>query len=298
MKIRLIFLLASLVSVCAVKADSTTINYKKRNLLLGGLATGTVLTHTGLYFLWYDGYPSQPFTWINDNKGWLQMDKAGHAFSAFAITHSASTWFRNTGMSKQRSAVYGTVAALAFQTPIEIFDGFSAGWGASAGDLLANTTGALLAGFQHYYRDDAPLIMRWSYGKSEYADLRPGMLGSSPKEKWLKDYNAQTYWLSYTPKSTIRGAWPAWLGIAVGYSGGGMLGSESNIWTDKQGQLQDYSHITRYRQWLISPDIRLSRIPVQNKNLRFALSLFDFWRFPLPALEMRGGTFRFHPIYR
>lgn len=287
--------LCFLVAACSSLAQDSA-RSRERSYISIGLATGTVLTHAGLYQLWYKDYPTQRFTWINDNHGWMQMDKIGHGFSAFSIAHLSGSVYRSTGLSRQRSAVYGTLWALGFQTPIEVFDGFSAGWGASSGDLIANTGGALLAGMQHYFLDDAPVLLRWRYGSSPYPAMRPGTLGSNPRERWLKDYNGQSYWLSWHGRQRDDSRWPAWLGIAAGYSANGMLGSAENRWTDAAGQLQDYTHVQRYRQWFIAPDIRFSRIRTRSAVLRKIFLALDVYRLPLPAMELSQGRLRLHPL--
>ena len=35
--------------------------------------------------LWYKDYPKSSFHWINDNSNWLQMDKVGHATTAYQV---------------------------------------------------------------------------------------------------------------------------------------------------------------------------------------------------------------------
>lgn len=284
-----------LASACNSLAQDS-LHKRERTYISIGLGAGTVFTHAGLYQLWYKDYPTQHFTWINDNHGWMQMDKIGHGFSAFSIAHISTSIYRSAGLNQQRSAVYGTLWALGFQTPIEIFDGFSAGWGASSGDLIANTGGALLAGMQHYFLDDAPLLLRWRYGSSPYPAMRPGTLGSNPRERWLKDYNGQSYWLSYHVRKRDDSRWPAWLGIAAGYSANGMLGAMENRWTDAAGQVQDYSHVQRYRQWFIGPDIRFSRIRTRSAVLRKVLLLMDVYRLPLPVAELSQGRLRLRPL--
>jgi uncharacterized protein YfiM (DUF2279 family) len=284
-----------LASACSSLAQDSLQN-RDRTLISIGLGAGTAVTHIGLYQLWYKDYPSQGFAWINDNRGWLQMDKIGHGFSAFSISHVTTSIYRSTGLNKERSALYGTIWALGFQTPIELFDGLSAGWGASSGDLMANTSGALLSGMQHYFLDDAPVLLRWRYGSSPYPAMRPGTLGGNPRERWLKDYNGQSYWLSYHVRKRDDSRWPAWLGIAAGYSANGMLGSMENRWTDVAGQVQDYTHVQRYRQWFIAPDIRLSRIRTRSSVLRTLFLALDIYRLPLPAVEFSQGRMHLRPI--
>ncbi len=41
---------------------------------------------------------------------------------------------------------------------------------------------------------------------------------ASRTERWLKDYNGQTYWFSGSPRSFFKNSnWPAWLCFSVGY---------------------------------------------------------------------------------
>jgi len=276
------------------QSDTLQGRLERKSLIIGAAST-TVIGHAVLYRVWYLDYPQQPFHWFNDNRGWLQMDKAGHAFSAFALAHRGAEAWKSTGANRKQSAIYGTACALLFQTPIEIFDGFSAGYGASYGDLIANTTGALLAGYQHYRLGDAPVLLRWSYAGSHYASIRPNMLGSNLPERMLKDYNAQRYWISWHPHE-VNGKWPKWLGLSLGYGANGMLGANANTWKDAAGNAFDFTHINRYRRWFIAPDIRLSRIPVRQKGLKMLFRMLDMYRLPMPALELSQGRLQMHPI--
>ena len=65
----------------AQKADST-------RAFQIALATEIVLYSTTIYALndlWYKDYPQSSFHWINDNFNWLQMDKVGHATTAYQV---------------------------------------------------------------------------------------------------------------------------------------------------------------------------------------------------------------------
>ncbi len=37
----------------------------------------------GLYSAWYSNYPQTNFHFFNDNNEWKQVDKVGHAYSAY-----------------------------------------------------------------------------------------------------------------------------------------------------------------------------------------------------------------------
>jgi hypothetical protein len=57
---------------------ASTVDKKKRNILLiseAAIYTGALVT---LNQLWYADYPRSSFHFINDNAEWLQMDKLGH----------------------------------------------------------------------------------------------------------------------------------------------------------------------------------------------------------------------------
>ena len=68
--------------------------------------------------------------------------------------------------------------------------------------------------------------LKYSYYPSPYAQYRPELLGRSFSESWLKDYNGQTYWLSFSPRSFMESSrFPAWLCLSLGNSTGGTGGS-------------------------------------------------------------------------
>src|SRR5450432_2615611 len=57
---------------------------KHRTLIVAGTWTGIyAVTLVGLSQLWYADYPRSSFHFFNDNGEWLQMDKAGHAYTAY-----------------------------------------------------------------------------------------------------------------------------------------------------------------------------------------------------------------------
>ena len=98
----------------------------------------------GLSFLgliWYRDHERVPFHFYNDSKGYLQMDKWGHGYSAYHESQLSYHALRWAGLTKNKAIWYGGTAGLLFQTPIEIFDGLYEGWGFSWSDMAANTFG-------------------------------------------------------------------------------------------------------------------------------------------------------------
>jgi len=275
-------------SYCSVAQDTAAINYKlRKQVVIGGNAVAYSGTMVGLYALWYKDYPLQKFHFFNDNKQWLQMDKVGHSFSCYYEGVAGIEMMKWAGYNKKQYSLIGGSYGFLIQTGVEVLDGFSAGWGASMGDVAANTFGTGLAIGQSLAWDEQRIWMKYSYSASRYPQIRPNALGTNLPERMLKDYNAQTYWLSANVNSFLKEdtKWPDWLNVAVGYGADGMVGGVDNIFTS-EGIDYDYTQsIIRSRQFYISPDIDLSKIKTDKKVLRTLLIMANCIKFPMPALE-------------
>lgn len=66
---------------------------------------------------------------------------------------------------------------------IEVFDGFSTGWGASANDLLADFSGVLIYSSQYLEWKEERIVPKFSYHFTHYAYLRPEELGNNAAER-------------------------------------------------------------------------------------------------------------------
>jgi len=274
-----------------------TLNKKRLTGLIITEAIAYTATMAGLYQLWYKNYPSSSFHFINDNQEWLLMDKIGHATTAYylgRINYNALRW---SGVKEKKAVWYGGASGLLFVTTIEVFDGFSKEWGASTGDIIANTSGALLFVSQQLLWKDQRFTLKYSFHPSEYADYNPELLGKNTLQQAIKDYNGQTFWLSANIKSFIRrdSRFPSWINIAFGYGAEGMTGAGSNP-ASIDGKPVPPSE--RYRQFYLSPDIDLTRIKVKSGFLKAVFTLIGFIKIPLPTLEYnKENNFVFHWIY-
>jgi len=280
-------------------ADTTSFN-PQRTLLVG--STGAIIaggTLIGLNELWYKDQPRTSFHFFNDNADWLQMDKVGHAMTSYYMGRMGMRAMEWTGTERNKSILIGGLYGFAYLTAIEVLDGFSAEWGFSLGDMASNAAGAgLLIGQEYLWRDQR-LVLKYSANFSPYAKYRPEVLGSSAMERLLKDYNGQSYWLSVNAAAWFneKPNWlPAWLNVAVGYSGDGMLGGTSNPEFNSAGD--PLPHFERQRQFFLSLDIDLTRIKTRSKVLRTCFELFSFVKIPAPAIELnQSGELRGHWVY-
>jgi hypothetical protein len=252
---------------------------------------------TVLYQAWYKNYPQSKFHWFDDNDEWLQMDKIGHATTAAYFGKFGYEFYRWAGMERKKAIWIGGSAGFIFLTTIEILDGFSEQWGASTGDLIANTAGTALFIGQQLGWDEQRFHMKWSYHPTEYAQYRPDLLGHGGIESALKDYNGQTYWLSGNIKAFLpsHSKFPLWLSVSVGYGASGMTGAKHN---SKFYKGEDIPEFTRHRQYYLSLDVDLSRIKTRSRTLKFFLNLANFIKIPFPTLEYNSEQgVVFHPIY-
>lgn len=255
------------------------------------LLSGTIV---GLNQLWYANYPRSNFHFINDNKEWLQMDKAGHLFSTYHIGRFGSEIMQWSGTTKQHQLIYGAGLGFAFLTAVEVLDGFSSQWGASPGDVIANASGTALYVSQELIWNEQRITPKFSFHTTQYASLRPSILGKSIPEQILKDYNGQTYWLSVNLNSFSKSPQiPKWLNIAIGYGADGMISGNSN-----KNSLILSPKPEIFRQFYLSLDVDLTKIKTKSYFLKTFFSVFNTLKIPAPTFEYRTrGGFKFHAIY-
>ena len=260
-----------------------TLNKKR---LATVIATESVFYVSGISFLsfwWYKDAQRVPFQWYNDNAGYLQIDKFGHALTAYKQSYFGYYELRKCGVSKNKALIYGGPLGLILQTPIEVFDGMYEGWGFSKGDMWANAAGSALVVAQELLWNDQIIKLKMSYQRSKYAAIAPELLGKNQLESFLFDYNGHTYWLSTNINKIIPSAKiPNWLNFAIGYSANGMFGEFENYRFYGGNFIPEHQ---RYRQFLFSLDIDWTKIQTQNKVLKKLFNSMLILKLPFPALE-------------
>lgn len=267
--------------------DSTSIKSNRLKTVIY-TSTGTyALGLIGLNTLWYKNSSQTNFHFFNDNRQWLQVDKVGHSYSAYQLSRFSHEAFRWAGLPDKKAAFWGGMLGIIYQTPIEILDGFSEEYGASWGDLLANTLGSTLFWGQEAAWKEQRITFKYSFVRSPYATTRPKTLGSNFLEESIKDYNAQTYWLSGNIASFIPEAnFPKWLNLAFGYGGEEMI--YANPYQNSTIGL------TPYRQYYLALDLDLTRIKTKSKALKTVFFILNSIKVPLPTIEFDKESTNFH----
>jgi uncharacterized protein YfiM (DUF2279 family) len=271
------------------RSDSSMVDKRKLRTVIAAKS----LFYAGgigyLHFVWYKDKERVPFHFYNDGRGYLQMDKFGHAFGAYAQSYAGYHLMRSAGVSRSKSLLWGGSLGFIMQTPIEIFDGLYEGWGFSWWDMAANGVGTALVIGQELAWQEQLIKMKFSFSPSPYRRQAHGYLGSTVLESLFLDYNAHTYWLS-VPVQTLGGELPIppWLSLAAGYSANGMFGEfENRRWY----RGMPIPETERYRQYLISLDVDWTRIRSRNRFVQTLLKGMFFIKLPFPALEVnsKGG---------
>jgi uncharacterized protein YfiM (DUF2279 family) len=282
-------------------ADSVSkaVSPKKVKLIAGGIAVGYVGGLAVLSHAWYNENEQTSFHFFNDNSEWKQMDKAGHFWSAFQESKGGVDALKQTGLSEKQAIWLGSLTGILLQTPIELLDGYQESYGASAGDLIANTTGSAAVLAQQLAWREIRIQPKFSFHKTKYAALRPNVLGNSLAVRALKDYNGQTYWLcvdvaKFLPKENN---YPKWLNLALGYGAEEMVYNDPD--TNREIGLQELGVLLNpYRQYYFTLDLNLRAIKTRNKVLKTAFYILDIFHLPAPALEYNNrNQWKFHGLY-
>lgn len=184
-------------------------DYSTRKWIIGA---GTTLTYGGSFIFlnqaWYKGYPRSSFHTFNDVGEWMQIDKIGHAWTAYNTGKATAAFWKWAGVKDKTSVFLGSGSSLLYMLSIEYLDGRSAEWGWSWGDVTADVSGSLLFSLQQLGWKEQRILLKFSSHPKKYdpslKDRTNDLFGSSFPERLLKDYNAQTYWLSFNLHSFFK----------------------------------------------------------------------------------------------
>lgn len=293
--------------------------FDKRRFWISAGTGATIYTgvSVALWHAWYKDYPLTGFHTFNDMGEWMGLDKGGHLFSAFMESNYAFKGALWTGMERRKARWMAAGIGTGIQATIEVMDGFSAEWGFSWGDIAFNSLGVGLFFVQDASWQEQRILIKVSGIRPDYPtdpilsedgsyqtnlDQRAAELyGTSPFQVILKDYNALTVWSSVNIHSFLKNRtgnrFPKWLNLAVGYGAGNVYGGFNNEWTTDDGAMYalDPELYPRYRQFYLSPDIDLTRIPSRHRWVKLLLGVLNWMKFPAPAFELNTqGKADFH----
>lgn len=274
-----------------------------------------VATSVALYNTWYSEYPKTSFHLFDDLGEWNNMDKFGHVYTAYFQGIMGYKMARWTGLSDKKAILIGAVAGSLFQTTVEVMDGFSSKWGFSLSDMAANVIGTSAFVIQQKYWGTQRIQLKisswpeghpdqliyssqgWTTSIKSRADF---LFGSSFLERFLKDYNAQTYWLSANISSFLpQSKTPKWLNLSLGLSSENLYGGFENVWRINSSDFDANESFPREFQFLLGLDVDFTKIKTNKHFLKAILTALNMYRFPFPAIEFNtNGEVNFHLVFK
>lgn len=269
------------------QGDSSAIDTRKLRTLAIASGVGYTAGLITLNHVWYKDTEKQSFHFFNDNAEWKQVDKAGHFFASFYLSDLSSRGLRYCNVPARKADLYGALSGFILTIPIEILDGYSDGYGASAGDIVADAAGPLFFLGQKLAWQEVRIQPKFSFQRSGYAPLRPSLLGDNLLSETVKDYNGQTYWLSFDMDKFVT--FPKWLNLAFGYGAHEMIYAR-----DHQNEAQGFKP---YRQYYLALDFDLTSIKTRSSFVKALIYVVNIVRLPAPAIEFSRGGLKFHPLY-
>lgn len=246
--------------------------------VVGGITLGVgVGVHIYQANAWWQNQSSK-FKIVNDWEYALWLDKMGHFFGSALMAHGLSAGLEAANVDLEKSAIYGAIGAFAFETFIEIEDGFGPEWGFSPGDWGADFLGALYTVGQYYYPTLKHIQPRVSYFPSKkYRD-------GEHKGNIIDDYAGQKYWLAFRMKEllpqNISEYWPSFLMLSVG------MGLRD--WDGYGGGKQDI---------FIALDLDAEQIPLYGPVWQFIKNTLNFIHFPMPGIRITPDAAAFVIVY-
>ncbi len=243
------------------------------SLLLGGMFTGWLGMHIYYSNTWWKNR-AHYFKFDEDTYYARNVDKLSHVYTGNLISSSSAILFEWTGLNPTLSMVLGASTSIAYETYIEINDGFSPDWGFDWGDMAGNFIGALYPIAQKYVKPLRTINIKWSFEPSwlekklrNYPDL-------------LDDYTSMKFWITFNPydllSKSLQKYYPSFLGFGLGVN------------------LQNASHLTgtanAYRDFYLAFDIDITKLPGNTGFLKALKKILNFYHIPTPGLRLTHGT--------
>lgn len=276
---------------------SDSLNKRRRNGVIITESLGAISSLALLNEVWYKPHKTSNFHFFNDGSEWLQMDKFGHTTTSYYIGIASIETLKWSGIKKNKAILFGGSIGLIYLSGVEILDGYSDKWGFSWYDMLANSSGSILAIGEELLWNEQRIKLKYSFHFTKYPTYRPNLLGSNKVEQLLKDYNGQTYWASINIKSFLKeqSHFPRWLNFAIGIGAEEMVsGEENSKWCNNNSVCDN---LNRYRQAYLSLDLDLTQIHYKRKIFKTIFGTFGFIKIPSPTIEFSKHKVIGHWLY-
>ncbi|MCF8240272.1 MAG: YfiM family protein [Melioribacteraceae bacterium] len=240
---------------------------------------GVGVAYSGIIFAINNYYAN---TWWKDQKtefkithDWkyaLWIDKLGHFYGTYTISHFFSAGLEAGGVQAETSYWLAAAGALAMQTYLEIEDGYGPKWGFSPGDVTFDFLGATYSVMQYYYPFLKNFQPRVSYYPSDQY-----LNGEKEDLNVADDYQGQKLWLSFRMKNllpeNLSEHWPSFLMLSIGYGVQDLDGRGGGT-----------------KNFFIGFDLDAEELPLHGPVWQFIKNTLNYLHFPLPGIRISPNT--------
>lgn len=251
-------------------------NYKVDPLKLTilGVAGAGVFAAMHIYYAntwWKD--TETFFKYAEDGYYARNMDKASHIFTANFFTVATATAYEWTGIEPSKALLYGAITSMAYETYIEVNDGFAPNWGFDWVDMGANFAGVLYPFLQQGVKPLKHVNFKWSF-KPSWIKKK----SSSQPDDLLDDYTNMTFWMSVNPMIILPESvtkskyYPNFIAFALGMS----IKNASHVLGSQNAEAQ----------WYISLDWDVNQLPGKSDFMKKLKKILNFYHFPAPAVRI------------
>ena len=251
---------------------------------------------------WYQGEKRDSIRWLNDWAGdtYLNLDKGGHFMGGLFLSSLFSNAYSWAGFDTGTSTALGTLTSWGALFEIEMRDAYFVHWGFSIPDFFFNTLGAAVPLVYAACPASRAFGFKFSYWPSPlYLERVQRSRAQQPHtDHLIDDYQGMTFWMTvaveeFLPDREAR-FWPDFLGLALGYSGTGLHGSN----VKSKGPFRGYQDLPDGQpEILIAFDFDLRDLPGEAAWWKSLKSQLNWIHLPAPAVRVYPDL-RFYAVRR
>lgn len=258
-------------------------------LTIGGVTLASIIAlHINQQNAWWKNQRGG-FHFSEDWVNALQVDKCGHSFGGYLMAYGMDEAIKASGVDYKTSAILGSALAVAYQSYVEIEDGFATDWGFSPSDFYFDFLGSTFYLAQQYVPALQNITPKWQYVPSEWT----GKPIINRPRTFIDDYNSSTFWYSLNVYNILpqdlKKYWVPWINVAFGYGADAI-----DAPLDPNGSPDQLSK----RRYVVSLDYNLVKIlPDGGSFWNWFRQSLNYIKFPSPAIEFSPAGTRFYILY-
>ncbi len=267
-------------------------------ICFGTIATGALVSQHIIQMntIWEE---QTDFRIMEDGNYALYVDKFGHFYGSYTTSSAFTEGLYASGFSRDWAVIGGGVLGLAYESYVEIMDGYGENWGFSPSDWYADAAGAIFYVAQGYI----PFLQNFS-PKFMYAPpCWTGVAGRDYAQSFIDDYSSQIFWLSINVNNLLpdmaKPYWPDWLEISVGYTARSLCNGDIYP-CDPIDSPHVVDNVHGRRKIIVAMDYDMVKLlPDGNTYWNWLKQSMNYVKWPAPAVEfdLEGGGAKFMLIY-